>query len=102
MGICAAAFLLAAATPVPTGDRPDTSAEPAADVETAAPTIEDRFEAFEVLTRASRDDARDTVVLCEAEEIAAVAQELWDEGESVLADELLQEAMDLMEPPEAD
>lgn len=59
--------------------------------------FESRFEAFTARVDALRASDGDTVQLWEAEEIAAVAQEFWDEGDAAIARELLQEAMALLE-----
>ena len=62
-----------------------------------------RFEALaETLDRAAldayADPAVDAIVVIEAEEIGAVAEELLQEGEAALAVELLEQAIALLEP----
>jgi len=62
--------------------------------------FEEAFQKFEAQALEMRENSqRDEVVLAEAEEIAAVADEMRDEGDLETAISLLEEALGLLENP---
>ena len=62
--------------------------------------FEEIFQKFEAEALEMRENSqRDEVVLAEAEELAAVADEMRDEGDLETAISLLEEAIDLLEGP---
>lgn len=76
-------------------------AQPAGNTSTEAfDSLLDTFEMV-VLARVAESDST-SIVLVEAETIAEVATELWEEGEVDLATELLGEALALVSPPSSD
>jgi len=93
-----ALLLVAAESPCRAGDEPEN-----APPETPAPT-EERYEAlvasFETRARRMRENPEsDEVVLAEAEALAAVAQELFAEGDLETSIPLLEESIALLEIP---
>jgi hypothetical protein len=96
--LLAVLLLASAAAPATSEPLESAAAQVVSDEpELSADAFESRFAAFAARVVALRATDGDPVRLWEAEEIASVAQELWDEGEPAIAGELLQQAMSLLE-----